>query len=70
YVANSPNDILMDINGQAYYVLLSGRWYSAKSLEAGDWSYVSSEKLPADFAQIPEGSDKDVVLASVAGTQA
>ena len=70
YVANSPNDILMDINGQAYYVLLSGRWYSAKSLEAGDWSYVSSEKLPADFARIPEGSDKDVVLASVAGTQA
>src|SRR5258708_36156351 len=32
--------------------------------------YNASYKLPADFAKIPEGSPKDNVLASVAGTDA
>jgi hypothetical protein len=67
YVANSENDIFMDINSQTYYVLLSGRWYNSKTL-SGDWQYVPSDKLPADFAKIPKGSPKDNVLASVAGT--
>jgi hypothetical protein len=66
-MANSDNDILMDINNQKYYVLLSGRWYSSSSL-TGNWAYTDPDKLPADFAKIPAGSDKDVVLASVAGT--
>lgn len=67
YVANSENDIFMDINSQEYYVLLSGRWYHSKTL-SGQWQYVASDKLPADFAKIPKGSPKDNVLASVAGT--
>ena len=57
---------LMDINGQAYYVLLSGRWASAKSLEAGDWSYVSSEAPATTSLECRSSADKDVVLASVA----
>lgn len=69
YVKNSDNDIFMDVNGQQYYVLLSGRWYRSQALD-GKWQYVSSDKLPADFANIPEGSPKDNVLASVAGTLA
>ncbi len=69
YVSNTDDDIFMDINSQQYYVLLSGRWYNSKTL-SGKWQYVSSTDLPADFARIPEGSAKDNVLASVAGTPA
>ncbi len=69
YVSNTEEQILFDITNQSYYVLLSGRWYTSKGLDAG-WVYISPEKLPTDFAKIPEGSDKDVVLASIPGTQA
>lgn len=69
YVRNSGNDIFMDVASQQYYILLSGRWYKSTAL-SGKWSYVASDKLPADFAKIPEGSPKDNVLSSVAGTLA
>ncbi|HEX5026111.1 MAG TPA: hypothetical protein VFV68_12605 [Agriterribacter sp.] len=69
YIKNSGNDIFMDVSSQQYYVLLSGRWYKSTAL-SGKWNYVASDKLPADFAAIPEGSPKDNVLASVAGTVA
>lgn len=69
YMSNTDNDIFMDISTQHYFVLISGRWYNSKSLQ-GPWSYMASDKLPEDFKNIPEGSDKDNVLASVAGTQA
>ncbi len=67
YVSNTQNDVFMDIDSQYYYVLLSGRWFNAKSLE-GKWEYIASDKLPADFAKIPPGSTKDHVLANVTGT--
>jgi len=70
YVANSPNDLFLDTQSQLYYLLLSGRWYFNKSISSGQWSYISADRLPADFARIPEGSPKDNVLASVAGTDA
>ncbi|HXB92133.1 MAG TPA: hypothetical protein VNU72_07585, partial [Puia sp.] len=44
-------------------------WYSSGSLTGG-WHYVAANALPANFARIPEGSPKDNVLASVAGTEA
>jgi hypothetical protein len=69
YISNSPNDIFQDQSTGSYYVLLSGRWYSSSSLTGG-WHYVSANALPANFARIPEGSPKDNVLASVAGTEA
>jgi len=69
FIKNSDNDIFMDVTGQQYYVLLSGRWYRSSSL-SGKWQYTASDKLPADFAKIPEGSPKDNVLSSVAGTTA
>ena len=69
YVSNSDYNIFQYIPEQNYYILVSGRWYSSKALTSG-WSFVASDKLPADFKKIPEGSDKDEVLASVAGTQA
>ncbi|MFT3826136.1 MAG: hypothetical protein QM731_19595 [Chitinophagaceae bacterium] len=67
YVSNSQNDIFMDIASQQYYVLLSGRWFRSKTL-SGQWQYVASDQLPAEFAKIPAGSAKDNVLASIAGT--
>lgn len=69
YIENSENDIFKHIETQKYYVLISGRWYTAPKLE-GNWEYLASDKLPADFAKIPEGSEKDNVLSSVAGTSA
>lgn len=69
YMSNSDDNIFKNVDDQLYYVLLSGRWYTASRLE-GPWKYVEANKLPADFARIPEGSDKDNVLASVAGTPA
>ena len=70
YVSNSQNDIFQDKNSGDYYVLISGRWYKSSSLRGSDWNYVASNSLPVDFAKIPEGSPKDNVLASVAGTDA
>ncbi|MHC4165540.1 MAG: hypothetical protein ACYSWQ_01130 [Planctomycetota bacterium] len=68
YVSNTENDLFMEISSQRYFVLLAGRWYVTSTLK-GPWSYVPSDKLPADFAKIPVGSAKGHVLAHVAGTQ-
>lgn len=69
YADNSENDIFFNQANNQYYVLISGRWFTSSKLD-GSWSYVSSSNLPADFAKIPEGSPKDNVLASIAGTPA
>jgi hypothetical protein len=66
YVTNTDNDLFMDDAEQQYYVLLSGRWFRAKTLN-GSWSY-AGDSLPKDFAEIPETSPKGRVLASVPGT--
>ncbi len=53
YMSNTDSDVLMDIKKQEYYVLLSGRWFMSKKME-GPWKYVPGDKLPEDFAKIPE----------------
>src|SRR5262249_19234933 len=67
-VKNTPDGILLDTTTQDYYVLLSGRWFKSKSLEKGPWEFVAGDKLPADFAKIPENNPRGDLLASVAGT--
>ena len=67
YMANSSNDIFMELGGQAYYVTISGRWFTAKAL-SGAWSFVPGRNLPADFAKIPPDHPAADVLASVPGT--
>jgi len=69
YMTNSDNEIFMNIDKQQYYVLLSGRWYTSPAI-TGPWTFLPADKLPPDFANIKEGSDKDIVLASVPGTDA
>jgi hypothetical protein len=67
-VTNTTSDLFLNTVDQQYYVLLSGRWYRAPSLERGPWAFVSAKSLPSDFAQIPENDPRGTVLASVAGT--
>ena len=67
YMANSSNDIFMETGTQAYHVLISGRWFSAKSL-SGPWSFVPGRQLPPDFARIPPEHPMADVLMSVPGT--
>ena len=68
YVTNTDSDVLMDINNQQYYVLLSGRWYNSKSLE-GPWVYIQADSLPEDFAKIPQDSPVATVRYAVPGTE-
>ncbi|HKU48296.1 MAG TPA: carbohydrate-binding family V/XII, partial [Burkholderiales bacterium] len=67
YVQNSPNDILLTLGTQTYYVLISGRWFTAKAL-TGPWSYVAGKALPAEFAKIPADHPMADVLISIPGT--
>ena len=67
YMTNSRNDIIMEVGQQAYYVLISGRWFRSKSL-TGPWSFVPGKSLPADFAKIPAGHPMADLLMSVPST--
>jgi len=67
YVSNTQSDVFMDISSQSIYILVSGRWFHAKS-KAGPWAYVPADDLPKDFALIPPGSPKADVRASVPNT--
>ncbi len=68
YVDNTENNIVLDVNTQKYYLLLAGRWYSSSSLSKGPWTFVPPDKLPGDFAAIPQDSGAADVRASVPGT--
>ena len=67
YASNTPSRVFLEIDAQQYFILISGRWFSAKEL-AGPWTFTAPDKLPADFKKIPPGSPCDDVLADVAGT--
>jgi hypothetical protein len=66
-VSNSDSDIFLETATQRHYVLISGRWYSAPSLD-GQWVFVAPDTLPKSFSRIPETSPKASVLAFVPGT--
>jgi hypothetical protein len=67
YVANTDSDVFLEIEGQQYFLVLSGRWYSTPGLE-GPFTYVPSDSLPEDFSRIPPESARGGVLVYVAGT--
>jgi hypothetical protein len=64
---NSDDIILLDIKTNDYYVLISGRWFKAKSLQ-GPWAFVPGKDLPADLAKIPADHPRANALVSVPGT--
>lgn len=66
-VTNTSAHVFLELKTQMTYVLISGRWFRARST-AGPWEYVAAGQLPSDFAKIPENGPSGVVLASVPGT--
>jgi hypothetical protein len=66
YAANSDAAVFRDDASGRIYFLVSGRWFSAASVD-GPWTY-ATESLPADFARIPPDSPRGFVLVSVPGT--
>lgn len=67
YVTNSSGSIFKYLQDNKTYILASGRWFRAVSIE-GPWEFVPANNLPADFAHIPDESPKENVKASVPGT--
>jgi hypothetical protein len=66
WASNSANDVFHDEKGKQWYVLLSGRWFSAATLD-GPWTF-ATPNLPADFQNIPDDAPYYAVRASVPGT--
>jgi hypothetical protein len=67
YVTNTDSDIFMEVATQRHFLVISGRWYAAPSLQ-GPWTFIAPENLPKGFADIPEDSTKAGDLAFVPGT--
>ncbi len=67
YVANTESHVLVDVMSGETYVLASGRWFRAPSLD-GPWVNVPPDELPGPFRDIPADSDIGDVRTFVAGT--
>ena len=65
-VKNTDSTLFQYAANGRYYVLLSGRWFSAPVLD-GPWAFATAD-LPADFARIPPSGPAGSVLPSVPGT--
>jgi hypothetical protein len=68
YVANTQSHVLVDVMSGETYVLASGRWFKAPSLD-GPWVNVPPDQLPGPFRDIPPESDIGDVRTFVAGTE-
>jgi len=66
WVSNTTSDVFYRPASETWYVLLSGRWFSAASLD-GPWTF-ATPNLPADFQNIPQDASYYAVRASVPGT--
>jgi hypothetical protein len=66
YVSNTESALFQYAPTKAWYVLLSGRWFSSADLN-GPWTFATNS-LPADFAKIPVNSPRGNVLVSVPNT--
>ena len=67
YATNTQSTFFIHKPDNQLYVLISGRWFRAGSLEA-PWVFAGND-LPPDFAKIPGGKSYSVALVSVPGTQ-
>ena len=64
---NTDSDLFLDTSDQAYYLLVSGRWFKASS-PSGDWAMIDAADVPTTFATIPDDVEAYRVVASVPGT--
>lgn len=69
YMANTDNDILLNIETQEYFVLLAGRWYKSTDLKSNQWTFVSPDSLPVDFYNIGTDTPVSNILAHIPGTK-
>ena len=67
WASNTTSDVFIETSNNNYYVLMSGRWFTAPSLN-GPWTFIAANALPPDFARIPPASQAGAVLPTVAGT--
>ncbi len=70
WVRNTDADVFVDSVDpltHEWFVLVSGRWFRARSRE-GPWTFVPGKELPAEFARIPAAHPAGEVLASIPGT--
>jgi hypothetical protein len=67
YVDNTETPWVREVASNQMYVLLSGRWFRSAS-EAGPWTFVRGDQVPAAFKAIPADSALGGVRTSVAGT--
>lgn len=67
FVSNTESPWLRYLPTGDMYLLLSGRWYRARS-EQGPWTFVRADELPEAFADIPPASDIGGLRTAVAGT--
>jgi hypothetical protein len=67
WASNTTADVIVDTSTNFYYVLISGRWFRASSLNS-PWRFVVGTNLPPDFSRIPVSSPAGVAQASVPGT--
>lgn len=66
WASNSEADLFrLETTGE-YYYLVSGRWFSAPSLD-GPWTFATPD-LPVDFQNIPDDVPYYTVRSSVPGT--
>ena len=66
-VKNTNSVLFFEPASGRFFLLTSGRWFSAHGLNE-PWSF-ATDSLPADFALIPPESPQAPVLASVPGTE-
>ena len=69
YAENTTGDLFVNAGDQQAYLLISGRWFRGPSALKGPWEFVPSDKLPKDFAAIPDESAKENAKASIPGTE-
>lgn len=67
YATNTTGNVFKLLTDQQNYILLSGRWFKAPSLN-GPWQFEPGASLPSDFSRIPDSSPKENVKASIPGT--
>ncbi|MEQ1952241.1 SH3 domain-containing protein [Mesorhizobium yinganensis] len=66
WASNSDGDVFFQKASGNWYVLISGRWFSAKSLD-GPWTFATPD-LPEDFQNIPDDAPYASVRSSVPKT--
>ncbi len=66
-ISNTSSDLFYNSSQNKYYYLVSGRWFSASSLNGANWSH--APELPEEFKKIPEDHPAATVRANVPGTK-